>query len=172
ARLERHQRIERGAPWYLGRPVMVTRNDYGLRLWNGEVGIALRSPDGGLQVYFEGAGGESRHFAPGRLSHVETAFALTVHKSQGSEFERVLLVLPSTPSRLMTRELLYTAVTRAREYLTIVGSRERFAEGVARRLPRSSGLAEALQPEAPALPATPPAASEPRGAMVQGELPF
>ncbi|MBM4267535.1 MAG: exodeoxyribonuclease V subunit alpha, partial [Deltaproteobacteria bacterium] len=121
-RLRRRGRLESGSGWYAGRPVMVTRNDYGLRLWNGEVGVTLRGEDGALEVHFEGNGGETRRFAPGRLTHVETAFALTVHKSQGSEFEDVLLVLPSTPSRLMTRELLYTAVTRARARLAIVGS--------------------------------------------------
>ena len=142
---ERH-RIRSGQTWFAGRPVLVTRNDYGLRLWNGDVGVVLPDRAGELRVYFEGTHTHLRSFRPGRLSHVETAYALTVHKSQGSEFERVLFVLPEGDSRLLTRELLYTAATRARTRLDILGDPKRVAEGMALRPPRSSGLAEALGP--------------------------
>lgn len=171
ARLRAARRLPPPATWYEGRPVLVTRNDYGQRLWNGDIGITLRAEDGALRVFFEGTKGEVRDVAPGRLSHVETAFALTVHKSQGSEFDRVAFVLPDAETRLLTRELLYTGVTRARERLDIVGPPDRFVEGLARRLPRSSGLAAALgaeparsspAPEAPALPRV--------GTAGQGEL--
>ncbi|MFP6665373.1 MAG: exodeoxyribonuclease V subunit alpha [Deltaproteobacteria bacterium] len=147
ARIERHLRDHHGlrvaGPWYPGRMVMVTRNNHTLRLFNGDVGIALRGADGRLQVFFD-TGTEPRGVAPGRLSHVETVFAMTVHKSQGSEFESVCLVLPEFPSRLLTRELLYTAATRARERLLVAGPRARWAEGLANHLPRTSALADVL----------------------------
>ena len=170
AHLRRRRRIETGATWYPGRPILVTRNDYALRLWNGDIGVALRDEDGLLRVHFEGRGGEIKSFPPGRLSHVDTAWALTVHKSQGSEFERVLFVLPESDSRLMTRELLYTGATRARRRLDILGDARRFAEGMHRSLPRHSGLAEALglASEAPESEAgRPPATS---AGSPQGEL--
>ena len=85
-----------------------------------------------------------RELAPGRLPHVETTFAMSVHKSQGSEFESAALVLPRTSSRLLSRELLYTAVTRAKQSLALVGSRDRLDEGIARLLPSASALADAL----------------------------
>jgi exodeoxyribonuclease V alpha subunit len=147
AKIERHLRDHYGlrvsGPWYSGRMVMVTRNNHTLRLFNGDVGIALRGKDGRLQVFFD-TGAEPRGVAPGRLSHVETVFAMTVHKSQGSEFESVCLVLPEFPSRLLTRELLYTAATRARERLLVAGPRTRWAEGLANHLPRTSALADVL----------------------------
>jgi exodeoxyribonuclease V alpha subunit len=144
-------------------------------LWNGDVGVTLRDTEGRLRVAFESGSGEIRDFPPGRLSHVETAYALTVHKSQGSEFDRVLLALPDADTRLLSRELLYTGITRARHRLDVAGDPKRFAEGLRVRLPRRSGLAEALGLEPP--PATPPdaahekapAARKPPG-PVQGEL--
>ncbi len=180
ARIESHlrarRRIPAGQTWYEGRPVLVTRNDYGQRLWNGDIGVALRREDGALRVYFEGGPHEMRDFPPGRLSHVDTAYALTVHKSQGSEFAHVLLALPDTDSRLLGRELLYTGVTRARARLDILGDQKCFAEAMFKRLPRTSGLAEALgvttEPPLPQ-PASPPRApADPKTAKgpVQGEL--
>lgn len=142
--LRTHGGLPVAGPWYPGRLVMVTRNNRTLRLFNGDVGVALPDAAGDLKVFFD-TGGSVRQVAPGRLSHVETVFAMTVHKSQGSEYRETCLVLPETPSRLLTRELLYTAVTRAREHLILVGKGERFAEGLARRLPRSSVLAEVLR---------------------------
>jgi exodeoxyribonuclease V alpha subunit len=131
--------------WYPGRPVMVTRNDYNLRLFNGDLGLALVDPgDPRLRVYFQSADGSLRRFPPSRLPPHETVFAMTVHKSQGSEFDRVLLVLPQSGSPLLTRSLLYTGITRARSAVEIWGDRDILAEGVARLPRRSSGLRDAL----------------------------
>ncbi|MDX1657005.1 MAG: exodeoxyribonuclease V subunit alpha, partial [Candidatus Competibacteraceae bacterium] len=129
--------------WYPGRPVMITRNDYNLRLYNGDIGLCLET-QGQLRVCFLTSQGELRHFPPARLPEHETVYAMTVHKSQGSEFGRVLLLLPPEPARIMTRELLYTGITRARDHLQLWGPEGvlRFAAG--RRLHRSSGLGERL----------------------------
>jgi exodeoxyribonuclease V alpha subunit len=130
--------------WYPGRPVLVTQNDHALRLFNGDVGIALRDPDGRLRVVFEAEGGTVRRIPPLRLPPHETTYATTIHKSQGSEFGRVLIVLPPDDSRLLTRELLYTAITRAREAVVVWGDELVLGAAVERRLVRSSGLRDAL----------------------------
>jgi exodeoxyribonuclease V alpha subunit len=106
--------------WYPGRPVMVLRNDYMLKLFNGDIGIALPDARGTLRVYFPDEDRGVRAIAPLRLPEHETAFAMTVHKAQGSEFDEVAIVLPSEGNRVLSRELLYTAVTRARERVVIV----------------------------------------------------
>ena len=128
------------------RPVMVTRNDYNLQLFNGDVGILLPDPKNKkmVRVFFRGETGMLREVAPPMLPGHETVFAMTVHKSQGSEFERILLILPDQDSPLLTRELLYTAITRARKTVEIWGSRKIFASAVQRKIKRTSGLAEAL----------------------------
>ena len=101
---------------------MITVNDYNLKLFNGDIGIALPDPASGeLRVHFAAPDGGLRALAPVRLPEHQTAWAMTVHKSQGSEFDAVLLLLPAQASRVLTRELLYTAVTRARERVTLVG---------------------------------------------------
>ena len=105
--------------WYAGRPVMVTRNDYNLSLMNGDVGLCLPHANG-LRVAFANGQGGIHWVLPSRLDGVESAFAMTVHKSQGSEFEHVCMVLPSRPVAVLTRELLYTAITRAKSRLTLV----------------------------------------------------
>jgi exodeoxyribonuclease V alpha subunit len=132
--------------WYRGRPVLITSNDYHLRLFNGDVGVVWPDSElgGQLRVYFRGTEGSLRRFAPARIPAHETAYAATVHKSQGSEAERVLLILPNEPSPVLTRELLYTGITRARSHVEIWGTREVFEAAVARRLTRSSGLRDAL----------------------------
>jgi exodeoxyribonuclease V alpha subunit len=138
----------RAGPWYPGRPVLVTENDYSLRLFNGDVGIILMDPASGQpMVYFGSADGEARAVLPARLPRHETVFAMTVHKSQGSEFERVLLVLPDRESPVLTRELVYTGVTRASQSVEIWMREPVFREAVARRLERASGLREALWPQ-------------------------
>ena len=113
--------------WYEGRPVMITRNDYNLGLMNGDVGITLKDSTGKLRVAFPGesSGDEVKilWISPMRLPDVETAFAITVHKSQGSEFNHVALIQPDTRSQVLTRELVYTAVTRAKENFTLLESR-------------------------------------------------
>jgi len=115
-------------PWYEGRPVMITRNDYNLGLMNGDIGIALYDHTGKLRVAFPSddplAAAKIRWLSPLRLPDAETAFAITVHKSQGSEFNHVVLALPETKSPVLTRELIYTGITRAKENFTLLESRE------------------------------------------------
>lgn len=139
--------IDARQTWYPGRPVMLTRNAYHLRLFNGEVGITLPDPaaDGRLGVYFPAGGGGVRCLPPFRLPEHETVYAMTVHKSQGSEFDEVLLVLADEHSPVLTRELLYTGITRARSRTTICGTAAAVRAAVGRRLRRASGLREALR---------------------------
>ena len=114
ARLQREGLCDGSSEWYRGRPVMVTRNDHALRLYNGDVGLCWPSDEGVLLVWFPDGKGGFRTFQPTRLPEHETVYAMTVHKSQGSEFGRVLLVLPESGARVVTRELVYTGVTRGR----------------------------------------------------------
>ncbi|RZF31367.1 DUF2075 domain-containing protein [Paraburkholderia sp. UYCP14C] len=130
-----------GAQWFAGRPVMVTRNDYALGLFNGDIGIALPGAGGALRVYFRTGDGGVRAVSPAALPPHDTAFALTVHKSQGSEFEHAVLVLPSVFSRVLSRELVYTAITRARERVEVIGARAVLAQAIATPTQRDSGLA-------------------------------
>ncbi|MBA1204668.1 exodeoxyribonuclease V subunit alpha [Pseudomonas capeferrum] len=133
--------------WYEGRPVLVTRNDYGLSLMNGDIGITLRLPDEHgdpvLRVAFarnDGHGGV-RFVLPSRLNEVETVFAMTVHKSQGSEFSHTALVLPDTLNPVLTKELVYTGITRARHCFSLIEPRQGvFEDAVARQVRRISGL--------------------------------
>jgi exodeoxyribonuclease V alpha subunit len=122
----------------------VTENDHQLELYNGDVGLVHRDRDGVTRVAFRTAGGGLRWLSPARLPPHETVFAMTVHKSQGSEFERVALILPAAVSKVLTRELVYTAITRAREKIVVYGTAEVLQEAVRRRIDRASGLREAL----------------------------
>jgi exodeoxyribonuclease V alpha subunit len=141
--------IENDHHWYEGRPVLMTRNDYGLGLMNGDIGIALRLPEAEgsaqltLRVAFprnDGQGGV-RFVLPSRLTDVETVYAMTVHKSQGSEFEHTALVLPDALNPVLTKELIYTGITRARRWFSLVEPRPGiFEEAVRRRVRRLSGL--------------------------------
>ena len=155
ARIEHGLRTHHGMAthktWYPGRPIMVTRNDYTLQLYNGDLGIALPDPDQRqpILVFFEGADGALRSFSPTRIPSHETAFVMTVHKSQGSEFDNVLLILPPDDFRLLTRELIYTGITRARRRVEIWGARAVVQKAVERKLERSSGLYERLWHEQP-----------------------
>ena len=132
--------------WYAGRPVMVTRNDAGLGVFNGDIGIVLQAPGGGLRAYFAD-GPQLRSVGVARLAHVETAFAMTVHKSQGSEFGHTALVLPpQAAGALLSRELVYTGITRARDAFTLVAAQPAVLEQALRqRTQRSSGLPARLQ---------------------------
>ena len=130
------------AEWYVGRPVLVTANDYGLRLYNGDTGVAVLR-DGVLRAVMAGAGGPVE-FATGRLSDIETMHAMTIHKSQGSQAAEVTVLLPPEDSRLLTRELLYTAVTRARHKVRVVGSAEQLRAAIERRAVRATGLSRRL----------------------------
>lgn len=129
---------------YNGRPVLVTQNDYQLHLFNGDVGIVAVDTDTGDSVVLFEAEDGPRRLSPSRLPPHETAYAMSVHKSQGSEFDRVAVILPMEDSPVLSRELLYTAVTRAREAVTLHGSRAIIEQTIARRIERASGLREAL----------------------------
>jgi exodeoxyribonuclease V alpha subunit len=131
------------APWYPGRPVLVTANDYGLGLYNGDTGVAVLR-DGGLRAAIATAGGMT-DLATSRLADIETLHAMTIHKSQGSQAAEVTVLLPPTDSRLLTRELLYTAVTRARRKVRLIGSEEQFRAAVERRAIRATGLSRRLR---------------------------
>ncbi len=141
-------------PWYPGRPVMMTRNDYALGLMNGDLGITLPLLVDGvrrIRVAFadSDADGGVRWVSPLRLAHAETVHAMTVHKSQGSEFNEVALVLPPGRNPLVTRELLYTGVTRARDRVRLIlpGGPGSFAAALGQRVRRASGLKSRLWPE-------------------------
>jgi exodeoxyribonuclease V alpha subunit len=125
--------------WYVGRPLLVTENDYGLRLYNGDTGVVVATATGRVSAAFERRG-ELIEFSPTRLAAVESVYAMTVHKSQGSQFAAAAVLLPDPTSQILTRELLYTAVTRARERLILVGTEEAVRAAVARPVARASGL--------------------------------
>ncbi|MCA1682984.1 MAG: exodeoxyribonuclease V subunit alpha [Actinobacteria bacterium] len=126
--------------WYAGRPVLVTENDYELRLFNGDTGVVVVEAGAGrLRVCFERQA-QVLEFSPTRLGSVETVYAMTIHKSQGSQFDTAAVLLPSPASGILTRELLYTAATRAREHLIIAGAEEAIRLAVRRPVARASGL--------------------------------
>ncbi|HOP62851.1 MAG TPA: exodeoxyribonuclease V subunit alpha [Spirochaetota bacterium] len=131
------------AGFYEGRPVMVTRNDYSLSLFNGDIGVTCLR-EGGLRVMFEKSDGEKVYIPVSRMPEHETAFAMTIHKSQGSEFDRVLVALPEVNERLMTRELLYTAVTRGREGVILASDIDTVADMIGNPMKRMTGLREKL----------------------------
>ena len=132
--------------WYVGRPLLVTENDYGLRLFNGDTGVVVAGGPGRVAAAFERRG-DVVEFSPTRLAAVDTVYAMTVHKSQGSQFQGVAVILPDPASPILTRELLYTAVTRAREQLILVGTEAAVRSAVTRPIARSSGLRPALWQE-------------------------
>ncbi|GAA1587460.1 exodeoxyribonuclease V subunit alpha [Kribbella sancticallisti] len=129
--------------WYVGRPVLVTANDYGLGIYNGDVGVTVRRPDGSLRVCIDSARGRL-DFAPGRLGNVETLHAMTIHKAQGSQAAEVTVLMPGEESRLLTRELFYTAITRAQDKVRVVGTEESVRLALARRALRATGLRQRL----------------------------
>ena len=141
--LEQQGRKQAGRDWYAGRPVMITANDYGIGLFNGDIGFTVQRSSG-LRVAFPAADGSWREFAPGRLPQHETVFAMTVHKSQGSEFDTVWLQLPPNPGPLLNRALVYTAITRARHQFAVIGNEETWLQGVRLAPTRHSGLADLL----------------------------
>ncbi|MEC7947120.1 MAG: exodeoxyribonuclease V subunit alpha [Myxococcota bacterium] len=136
--------LEAGGEWYAHRPLMVTENDYQLGLFNGDVGMVLDEPGEARAAVFVTSAGMVRRVPPTRLPPHQTVFAMTVHKSQGSEFEEVALVLPSRPSPVMTRELVYTAVTRARQVARIFGDPAVLETAIRAQTTRASGLRDAL----------------------------
>ncbi|MCV7229139.1 exodeoxyribonuclease V subunit alpha [Mycolicibacterium komossense] len=124
--------------WYVGRPILVTANDYGLRLYNGDTGVTVLS-DGALRVAISAAAGPL-DFATSRLADVETMHAMTIHKSQGSQATEVTVLLPPQDSRLLSRELFYTAVTRAKTKIRVVGTEAEVRAALDRRVVRATGL--------------------------------
>jgi exodeoxyribonuclease V alpha subunit len=149
-RLKRHAGVRADAQWWRGRLLMVTSNRAELNLFNGDVGVVWPDAAGDPKIWFEGADGAPRAISPAALPSFEGAFALTVHKAQGSEFDEVALVL-GADTKVLTRELLYTGVTRARSVLHIYGDETLLRAGIARRTQRWNGLADRLR-EAAAAP--------------------
>jgi exodeoxyribonuclease V alpha subunit len=129
--------------WYIGRPLLVTANDYSLRLYNGDTGVVVAGAEGRAVAAFE-RGREVVKVSPSRLASVDTVYAMTVHKAQGSQFDTVAILLPSPDSRILTRELLYTAVTRGRNQVIVAGTEETIRTAVDRPIARSSGLRSRL----------------------------
>ncbi|MCK9395833.1 MAG: exodeoxyribonuclease V subunit alpha [Methylobacter sp.] len=143
-KLAEQQRIDLSGLWYPGRPVMVSQNNPALHLYNGDIGICM--PDslyaGKLMVFFQRADGSVKKYLPARVPHCETVFAMTIHKSQGSEFEEVLIVLPEPINPVLTKELLYTAITRAKKTIKLVASGAVFTATVRQKIERITGLAD------------------------------
>ncbi|WP_313668844.1 exodeoxyribonuclease V subunit alpha [Atlantibacter sp.] len=139
--LVRKRRITRPAhsKWYEGRPVMISRNDSALGLFNGDIGVALNRGQG-LRVWFPLPDGTIKSVSPSRMPDHDTAWAMTVHKSQGSEFKHAALILPNQYAPVLTRELVYTAITRAREKLSLYGDERVLRQAVTARTERRSGL--------------------------------
>ncbi|MDN0124709.1 exodeoxyribonuclease V subunit alpha [Yersinia aleksiciae] len=146
--LHRKRLIERASGpsgrWYVGRPVMIGLNDSALGLFNGDIGIALYDSEGELRVHFQLPDGNIKSVQPSRLPSHETAYAMTVHKSQGSEFEHTALILPNTFMPVLTRELVYTAITRARQRLTLYCSHAVLSHAIRTPTQRRSGLVDRL----------------------------
>jgi exodeoxyribonuclease V alpha subunit len=145
--LVRAGHIKNHTEWYPGRPVMLSRNDYQLNLYNGETGIVLPHPEQKheLAVAFQGSGEAIRWISPSRLPYCETVYGVTVHKSQGSEFEEVLLQLPEQRSPVLCRELIYTAITRSKQRFSLAGEDVIFDAAVKHPMQRSSGLPDLLR---------------------------
>jgi len=135
--------VRTGDRWYRGRPVLVTENDHQNQLWNGDLGVAWPD-DGRPQIVFPAAGDEVRTVPAARLPQHETAWAMTVHKAQGSEFAAVLLAMPDAPSPLWQAPLVYTAVTRARHRAIVVADPELLRAGLQHWPARGSGLADGV----------------------------
>ncbi|MDN4161329.1 exodeoxyribonuclease V subunit alpha [Nocardioides abyssi] len=129
--------------WYVGRPLLVTTNDHALEVYNGETGAVVLGADGRARAWIAGSRG-LQDFAPGRLDAVETMHAMTIHKSQGSQARRVTVLLPEEGSRLLSRELFYTAVTRAQDHVRVVGSEAAVRAAVETRAQRATGLRQRL----------------------------
>ena len=143
--LRQHKLLKPDREFYLNRPVMVTKNNYELNLFNGDVGILRPNAQGELRAWFLDSAGELRSILPAYLSDAETVFAMTIHKSQGSEFNQVMVILPEgTDNPLLTRELLYTAVTRAKQSVVIQATEETLLHTVTRSVKRISGITERI----------------------------
>ncbi|MFI3156860.1 MAG: exodeoxyribonuclease V subunit alpha [Methylococcaceae bacterium] len=150
-KLAEQKRIDLSGLWYPGRPVMVTQNNPALHLYNGDIGICMADkvgtglvadPAGKLMVFFQRADGSIKKYLPARVPHCETVFAMTIHKSQGSEFEEVLIVLPEAINPVLTKELLYTAITRAKKTVKLLAGEAVFTAAVRQKIERVTGLVD------------------------------
>jgi exodeoxyribonuclease V alpha subunit len=130
--------------WYVGRPILITENNATLQLYNGDIGLCLRE-DEKLLVCFQQPDGSIKRYLPSRITACETVFAMTIHKSQGSEFEEVCVLLPEVSNAVLTKELLYTAITRAKETVTVVATSAVFMTTVQRKVERVTGLVMNVQ---------------------------
>lgn len=139
--LAKNRHIEKSqSDWYAGRPIMITSNDHGLGLYNGDIGICMLDQDARLRVYFEMADGSVQSFLPSRLPPHQTVFAMTIHKSQGSEFAHTVMILPNRFTPVLTRELVYTGITRAKNKLDIFANVPVMKKAIQLRTERVSGL--------------------------------
>jgi exodeoxyribonuclease V alpha subunit len=145
ALLQKKGLIDPTRPYYPGRPIMINRNDYGLGLYNGDVGIIREDETGTPRAWFPDRAGGFRALLPARLPAHETVYAMTIHKSQGSEFDRILMILPAVESPIFTRELIYTGITRARKSVEIWTDDTIFQSAISNRVERRSGLQDALR---------------------------
>ena len=138
--------LKNGEAWYVGRPIMILRNSISLGLYNGDIGITLRAQHdhSKLRVYFPLADGSIKGFSPFRLPEHETAYAMTIHKSQGSEFDHVNIILPTDYSPLLNRSLLYTAITRAKKTVSISAADQILQQAIKSQTQRHSGLVNLL----------------------------
>jgi exodeoxyribonuclease V alpha subunit len=138
--------IDRTGEWYTGRPIMITKNNAAMHLYNGDIGICLSDPesDGKLMVFFPGSDGSVKKFLPTRLPHCETVFAMTIHKSQGSEFNEILIALSPVMNPVLSKELLYTAITRAREKVIMMTEKTVFEQTIQKKIERFGGLEEKI----------------------------
>lgn len=139
-----HSSVRNPTSWYPGRPVMVMENNPALHLYNGDIGICLydKAQNGNLMVFFQRPDGTVKKYLPARMPTCETVFAMTIHKSQGSEFDEALIVLPETINPVLSKELLYTAITRAKKRIKLVTEESVFAATINRKMERVTGLAD------------------------------
>lgn len=144
--IKRKNNIKQNELWYAGQPILITENDYSLNLFNGDLGIVFPNDDNDneLRVFFPGPDGALRKLRPFRLPVYEIAYAITVHKSQGSEFDKVIMILPDKDSPILSRELLYTGITRAAKQVEIWSNEQVFRAAVSRKTKRTSGLRDAV----------------------------
>ncbi len=140
--LQNQKHINLSTTWYVGRPVMITQNNAALQLYNGDIGLCLHDEKGDIKVFFPRQNGCYQGYSPARLPNCETVFAMTIHKSQGSEFEEICVCLPDFYQSILTKELLYTAITRAKERIKLVTNKEIFVATVEASITRTTGLVE------------------------------
>ncbi len=145
-KLAEHGKIKLSGQWYSGRPVMMTQNNAPLQLYNGDIGICMADPaeKNRLMVFFLRPDGSIKKILPSRLPHCETVFAMTIHKSQGSEFAHVLMVLQAQMNPILTKELIYTAITRAKQTVKVVSEPTIFTQAIGKKIKRRGGLAAKL----------------------------